>query len=463
MQESRFTFGYKTSVLLAAVLVACGGQPEAQKPSGEFSFTEDDVARFREMVEKSKEESGTGVIRTGTAAVLADSGSSLPAPKVDLSVLPLYESLRESTSSGDSDAYRVTNAFLNVRKEPKVTSPEVARLTQGQHLSVVDFPSGAWAKVRLKDGTEGFVSLRYIAKLVSEERLAEEKKAFDGMYFVDFGFLNVRKGPDSESEKIGELPGQTIVRPLSIDDVWARVLFDGKEGYVASEYLSPFLPAFLVRQEEYRLPMLRYRADQPEILAELPSHIAALKAQGYSFITMQKFKDVLVEQQQGDVRLPPRSVVLAITDVTADTLNAVSDTLRQAGVTATVFIPTNRLGIDGITEKNIVTLMANGFDVQSGAHSGDDLRSLSNAQVELELKQSRALLEEFTGRTVFAVAYPMGGVNERIMQKAAEAGYLFGIGSVPSTLISRSDFLQIPSFSIGLGMTGDQVVTLIKE
>lgn len=452
-----------SALLVAMTLAGCGGSADQPtEPSEKFSFTEDDVARFREMVQEAEEESD---IIEGTGATVAafSSVSSVEAPKVDLSVLAQYESLRESTSSGEGNIYRVTNSFLNVRSEPRVTSAEVAQLKQGDHITVLDFPDGAWAKVKLQDDTEGFVSLRYIAKLVSEERLSEEKKAFEGMYFVDFGFLNVRKEPDAESEKLGELAGQTIVRPLSMDAVWARVLYDGKEGYVAAEYLSPFLPVFLVRQEEYRLPILRYRADQSDILASLPEHIAELKKQGYVFITMQKFKDTLIDQQERDVRLQPRSVVIAVTDLDANTLKIASDALRESGVTGTFFLPTKELGIDGITEKNVVTLMANGIDVQSGAHSGDDLRSLTNAQVELELKQSRALLEEFTGRTVFAVAYPMGGVNDRIMKSSAEAGYLFGLSTVPSSLISRSDFLKVPSFLVNAGMTGPDVLSLIKE
>jgi peptidoglycan/xylan/chitin deacetylase (PgdA/CDA1 family) len=148
--------------------------------------------------------------------------------------------------------------------------------------------------------------------------------------------------------------------------------------------------------------------------------------------------------------------------VNADNVKQVSDALTTANIPATLFVYTKDVGLNGITEKMLLTLMANGFDVQSAGHTGDDLRALTNAQVGLELKQSREILEQITHKTVYAVLYPQGGTNDRVMQLAAEAGYLFGISNTPDREFTRDEFLRLPSFAIFPTATADDVVRMVK-
>ena len=449
------------------LFAGCGAEPET--PSEVFRFTEDDVARFRQLARDAQQDL-TGVQGTGGLVPRldgfdeegTDSGGEEDMPVLDLSNVQRYTQVRQGPSATGDNLYRVTNQFLNVRSAPQVTAEMLVRLDGGDMVKLVDFTDAAWAKVRLVDGTEGYVSTRYIAKVVPEHRMAEEKQAFEGMYFVDFGFLNVRGAPDVNSDKIGELPGQMIVRPLHIDDVWARIAFEGGEGYVAAEYLSPFLPRLVVRQEQYTLPILHYRLTQEEMLSAMGSHIDRLKQEGYTIRSFRAFRDLVLAQEERDIRLEPRTVLLAVSDVTPQSLGPVTDALLSNGVVATVFLRTQDLGLSGITDTDVRRLVANNFDVQSATHMGDDLRSLTNAQLELELKQSRQLLEERTGQDVYAVAYPWGGVNDRVIQMAAEAGYLFGLGASPQRTFARDDFLQLPGFLPSASMTGDDVLAFVR-
>ncbi|TSD00513.1 MAG: hypothetical protein Greene101449_123 [Candidatus Peregrinibacteria bacterium Greene1014_49] len=463
----RHRHGSVTRPFVAFLLIAsfgilfagCGSPPPEEDV---FTFTEDDVARFRELA-RSSEGTGTGETMGEPRIERTGSGARSSLPKLDLSMAKTYSAIRSGPTGVGQELYRVTNAYLNVRSEAKVTAGEVARLSQGDQLTVLDFIDAAWAKAKLDDGKEGYVSTRYIAKLVSEEQLAAERKKYEGVYFVDFGFLNVRKSPDAGSEKIGELPGQALVRPISLDKVWARVPFANGEGYVAVQYLSPFAPQFLVRQETYKLPILHYKlASADNTLAALRGHITALKQAGVTVWTLRDLRQLVLTQEDRDARVPPKAVVLALSDVTAKNVQEVSQTLNAAGVSATLFLKTADIGIGGITEKTVLSLSANGFDVQSGGHTGDDLRSLTNAQLQLELEQSRVLLEEMTGKPIFAVGYPIGGVNERVAQLAGESGYLFGIGSAPETSFGRTQFLRLPSFIVSGSMTPEDVVGIVK-
>jgi hypothetical protein len=120
----------------------------------------------------------------------------------------LYDSLRVGVVDQGGNAYRVNNPFLNVRQSMNVSSPLVAKLDQGALVTVLDIPTAEWAQVKMTDGKEGYVAFRYLAKPTTDARLPAEKKQFEGKFFVDFAFLNVRKDPTAQSEKVGELPGQ---------------------------------------------------------------------------------------------------------------------------------------------------------------------------------------------------------------------------------------------------------------
>jgi len=454
--DTRSTVAFLLVACFGILFVGCGAPPPEKEPAEEFAFTEEDVARFRELVMEGEE--GMPVVQE-PHLMAEETGENSGTPVLDLSQVSSYNAVR-SGNSGE-DVYRVTNAFLNMRAEPKVTVEQVDRLVKGDVLTVLGFENAVWAHVRLPNAREGYVSTRYIAKMISEEGLAAEKEKFKGQYFVNFGFLNVRKDADAQSEKIGELQGQTLVKPLSMDAVWARIPFEGKEGYVAVEYLQPFLPNFLVRQQTYHLPVLQYRMDREGMGDVLVKHIGRLKQEGVHILTFRDFKDLLLSQEERDVRLEPKSVVLSVSGISASNIKDVSDILRASGVSATFFIGTNSIGADGITTQHLLTLIANGHDVQSAGHTGDDLRSYTNAQIDLELKQSRKLLEQATGKSVFAIAYPGGGVNDRVENLAAEAGYLLGVGSKPVPSFSRTELLQLPSYQVTSSMSDADVLSIV--
>ncbi len=210
------------------------------------------------------------------------------------------------------------------------------------------------------------------------------------------------------------------------------------------------------------LPILQYHATDASSIKALGDHVTGLKQAGVKFLTFRDLKALVLQQESQDVQVPPNSVILAVTDLTADNVKQVSDALYGANVPATLFLQTRGVGLSGITEKMLLTLVANGFDIQSAGHTGDDLRSLTNAQVTLEAQQSRKILEDITKQPVFAMDYPQGGVNDRVAQIAGDSGYLFGLGNTPEKEFTRSQFLRLPSYNILPSMTADDVLNILK-
>ncbi len=445
------------------LFVGCSGPEDVEET---MVFTDNDEALYRELADSASGSttlSGSGEDMPFIEPLDTGSGSSSDDSVVlDLSMVDSYAAMRRGTAGNGS--YQVTNTFLNVRDQASTGGANIAQFQFGQSVNVLEFIDSQWAKIKLSDGREGYVAHRYLAKATSEERLADEKKQFEGMYYVSFGFVNVRKSADQSSDKIGEIPGGKIIRPSQIQGGWAKVSYNGLEGYVSESYLAPFLPNFIVRQETYDLPVLHYRLTSDrtdELLTALGQQVTELRAQGYTFMTFANLRDLLVRQQERDVRLDPKKVIVAVSGITPNNIKDVSSALNTAGINATLFIQTQHVGLSGITEKTLLTMMANGFDIQSATHTGDDLRALTNAQSELELQQSRKLLEEYTKKPVFAVAYPQGGVNDRIAQIAADAGYLFGIGDDADRSFGRSQLLRIPAMVVFPSASTEEIVKFV--
>lgn len=439
------------------LFAGCGGkEPEGIPQADSFSFTADDIAEVKKLMGN-----GTGAFIPRLELAPETEENSAP-PVIDVGEIGKFNSIRESVET-EEDVYRVTNAFLNVRSQPRVTAPQIDRLERSDTVELVEFVNNAWAKVKLSEEVEGYVSSRYISKLVTEEGMAKEKEKYEGLYFVNFAFLNVRKEADTASEKLGELPGQSFVRPLSMDDVWARIPFEDGDGYIAKQYLQPFSPNLLVRQGHFDLPIVHYRLSGEGVVDALPDHIAALKSNGMTIWTMRDLFNVLLKQEERDVRTNPNTVVLAVSEVSPDNVRQLSDALREAGAEATIFMQSQYLGTGGIDQRMVSTLLANGHDIQSGGHSGEDLRSLTNAQVELELSQSKQLIEQITNKKVFAVAYPIGGVNDRIARKSGEIGYLLGLGTNADVSFDRNQLLRLPSVVVKASTSPEDLVSIVAE
>ena len=55
---------------------------------------------------------------------------------------------------------------------------------------------------------------------------------------TDQGSLNMRLSPKSSGTVLKRIPNHTIVLVLEPDDDWSKIAYDGKEGYVISDYLT---------------------------------------------------------------------------------------------------------------------------------------------------------------------------------------------------------------------------------
>jgi len=172
---------------------------------------------------------------------------------------------------------------------------------------------------------------------------------------------------------------------------------------------------------------------------EFRAQMEALKAYGYSTITLQE----LMDERAGI--LADKKVIITVDDgyenLLTEAYPIISDPAINYKVTA--FIPTGRLGgtndwdtgdnvplIDHLTWSQVQTLHNSGrVDFQSHSVTHPDLTALSDSQVEAELKNSKDAIENNLNKPVKFLSWPFGAYDLRVQNKAYEAGYFAALNA----------------------------------
>ncbi|MBQ9396550.1 MAG: SH3 domain-containing protein [Proteobacteria bacterium] len=118
---------------------------------------------------------------------------------------------------------RVTCDVLNVRPSPSTDLDRVGQLKRGAEIKVCGLCDD-WLEIDF-EGTK-----RYVFGAYTDYEAPE--------LTVTASALNIRKGPSTDSEKIGSLPNGTVVRALAESKGWVKILSGNKIGYVSREYLK---------------------------------------------------------------------------------------------------------------------------------------------------------------------------------------------------------------------------------
>lgn len=175
------------------------------------------------------------------------------------------------------------------------------------------------------------------------------------------------------------------------------------------------------------------------------SQMRYLSENGYNPITL----DTLYAALKGGL-LPPKPVVLTFDDGYIDFYHNAYPILSRFGFKAVVFIPTGLLGqsyymnwsqIKEIDSSNLVA-----FEAHSVNHI--NLVSLSEDQVNYQVRESKKNLEEQLGKSVNFFAYPYGLSNEQTWQAVKEAGFLGGVGTWYGNVESEGNVFDMPRIKI---------------
>ena len=133
----------------------------------------------------------------------------------------------EDTSNTTTKYVNATS--LNFRSGPSTSYSIIGSISKGSKVEVISTSNG-WSKIKY-DGKTGYVSSKYLTSSAPESSTTTTK-------YVNATTLNVRSGPSTSYSVIGSLSNGSKVEVISTSNGWSKINYNGKTGYVSSQYLS---------------------------------------------------------------------------------------------------------------------------------------------------------------------------------------------------------------------------------
>mgnify|MGYP001582329639 CR=1 FL=1 len=127
-----------------------------------------------------------------------------------------------------SVTYKKTTANLNMRTGPSTSNSIITKIPEGTVVKVISSSNG-WDYVEY-DGQKGYCSNSY---LVATNETPTVKK-------ITTTNVNFRKGPGTNYAIISTISANTVVDILSTSGDWAKVKYNGQEGYIHTDYLKTY-------------------------------------------------------------------------------------------------------------------------------------------------------------------------------------------------------------------------------
>ena len=154
-----------------------------------------------------------------------------------------------------------------------------------------------------------------------------------------------------------------------------------------------------------------------------------LEREGYRVVTLAEF----VEWTHLKRQLPKKSVVLTFDDGYHAFRDYAYPVLKKMGFPATLFVYTDYVGAgrNALSWDELKSLAAEGFDVQAHSKTHGDLRRASGEtdaqyvrRMQAELAEPPRLFQRQLGRGPQFLAYPYGRVDDDLLARVREHGYV---------------------------------------
>lgn len=194
-------------------------------------------------------------------------------------------------------------------------------------------------------------------------------------------------------------------------------------------------------------------AFSPERFRECIQYLADM---GYQAVT---FLDLLNDESS----FPSKPVILTFDDGYECIFESAFPVMHEVGFPGVVFVVAGFIGrcndwdvnpggtrFPHLNTEQIRELSGARWEIGSHTMNHVALPFLNTPMMQRELRVSRTVLENLTGREVKTIAYPFGLQNQRVVEAAKRAGYMFGCRSI-SFEINRNDLLKIPRVPLNQG------------
>ena len=133
----------------------------------------------------------------------------------------------------------VTASSLNVRSGPSTSYTVVTTVKKNDKVNILQSSNG-WYKIETSSGKQGWVSSSYISASNSNTNNSTNNNTQSNIAIVNTDGLNFRNGAGTSYSIIKVLNKGEKVEVISESNGWSKIKFNGKEGYVSSDYLKDY-------------------------------------------------------------------------------------------------------------------------------------------------------------------------------------------------------------------------------
>lgn len=133
-----------------------------------------------------------------------------------------------------------TTEYVRARKGPGTSYDVVTVLAKGTQVVPVEIlKSGYWVMFSYNNQYV-YVCTDYLEADNQSTTPTEPEKPITGKDYYTTANLNIRDGASTTSSKIGQIPNGTKVSVVDFNSnkTWAKVVYNGKTGWVSAQYLS---------------------------------------------------------------------------------------------------------------------------------------------------------------------------------------------------------------------------------
>ena len=170
--------------------------------------------------------------------------------------------------------------------------------------------------------------------------------------------------------------------------------------------------------------------------SEFEKQVQYLIENGFTFCTFDDYDNL------NNIKKP---VFITFDDGYKENYTEIFPILQQYNAKITIFLTLSNIPAENFTVEMIQEMSDSGlvkFESHTLNHADLSEISSNNAKITSELADSKAQIEEITGKTVVALAYPHGKFNDAVKEKTEEF-YLFGLSIVVGTHNTDDDLYEI--------------------
>jgi uncharacterized protein YraI len=147
------------------------------------------------------------------------------------------ENVNEDPTILHKDCEAVATETINVRSSDSETADKVGKLAKGTAVHIIEMRVNGWTKITY-EGKEAYVKNDYLEVQLPPEEAGTGGNVANGKVIATTK-VNVRAQASASASRLGQVDaGTTLDWIADVDGGFSKVIFEGKVGYIATEFLT---------------------------------------------------------------------------------------------------------------------------------------------------------------------------------------------------------------------------------